>query len=275
MLKIIKNTLRGNIWRISRKMYRLARKENFYSQDKNGEFWLIDTLTKKAPKNKNLVFFDIGSFKGQWSMYALQQLLKNKLNKANIFAFEPTLHSFQKLEIVFENIKKVYLNRIAFSSQNGKRNFFVHGEFTGNNSFVYNKNAIVETVDVLTVDEFIEKNNLKHIYLIKSDAEGHDFKIIMGAKKAFENELIGFWQLEYNHRWIEDRNFLKDLFVFIKDKNYTIGKLCKNHIEIYDEWHMELEKFFEANYVVLHKKYLKEEFCLKSKFNEHNVLENE
>jgi len=31
-----------------------------------------------------------------------------------------------------------------------------------------------------------------------------------------------------------------------------VGKVVGNKIELYREWHPELEKFFEANYLIVH-----------------------
>ena len=61
------------------------------------------------------------------------------------------------------------------------------------------------------------------------------------------------FQFEYNHRWINAKCFLKDVFDFIDDKNYFLGKITRNTIEIYQNWHPEMERFFEANYILINK----------------------
>ena len=37
-----------------------------------------------------------------------------------------------------------------------------------------------------------------------------------------------------------------------KGTSYSIGKLTPVGIEIYENWHPELEKYFEGNYIILH-----------------------
>lgn len=42
-------------------------------------------------------------------------------------------------------------------------------------------------------------------------------------------------------------------FALIKDMPYRLGKLSHGSIEFYDEWHFELDRFFENNYVLVRK----------------------
>ena len=59
---------------------------------------------------------------------------------------------------------------------------------------------------------------------------------------------------------------------FVKNKNYKIGKLCSNEIQIISSWHFELEKFYETNFVIINEKFVKNKFCYNVKFNRFNVL---
>ncbi len=37
------------------------------------------------------------------------------------------------------------------------------------------------------------------------------------------------------------------------DLPYRVARVRRDHIEVFDEWHPELERFFEGNYVVVHE----------------------
>ena len=37
----------------------------------------------------------------------------------------------------------------------------------------------------------------------------------------------------------------------IEGLSYRFGKICLDHIELYDRWNPEHEQFFESNYVLL------------------------
>ena len=145
----------------------------------------------------------------------------------------------------------------------------------GTNSLIMNKNASVDKVNTVTIDQYVNENKIKNIHFIKSDTEGHDFSVIQGAKESFNKEIIDYWQFEYNHRWIGERHYLKDVFMFLEASNYVIGKIFHGEIEVFKEWNIELEKYFEANFVIINKKFLSKLIINKVKFNQKNVIENE
>ncbi len=60
-------------------------------------------------------------------------------------------------------------------------------------------------------------------------------------------------QFEYNWRWLLNKASLLDVFALVKDMPYRVGKLLDGSIEFYDEWHFELDRFFENNYVLVRK----------------------
>ena len=44
---------------------------------------------------------------------------------------------------------------------------------------------------------------------------------------------------------------LRDVFGLIADETYRLGKLSCKTIWFYDQWHFELDRFFENNYVLV------------------------
>lgn len=115
-------------------------------------------------------------------------------------------------------------------------------------------------------------NHINRALFVKSDTEGNDFNVLLGGSRSLTNGLIDVWQFEYNHRWISARLFLKDVFDFIEDKPYLIGKLYGNGIELHEEWQPELEVFFEQNFVLARKGSTVEKICSKVSFNNSNIL---
>jgi hypothetical protein len=60
-------------------------------------------------------------------------------------------------------------------------------------------------------------------------------------------------QFEYNWRWLINHASLRDVFEYIKDKPYRLGKLVGRSIELFDAWHFELDRYFENNYVLIRR----------------------
>jgi FkbM family methyltransferase len=189
-----------------------------------------------------------------------------------VHAFEPTSSSFAYLSERFKDSELVSTNRIALSDQSGEREFFVVGNMVGTDSLLRIDGATIENVPTLRLDDFLAEERIDHVLFVKSDTEGHDLNTLRGAAETFQHGRVDVWQFEYNHRWIGGRSFLKDIFDFISDKPYRIGKLYGNGVETYESWHPELERFFESNYVLIRRGSRYEKLCSRVHFNNSNVL---
>ncbi len=106
-----------------------------------------------------------------------------------------------------------------------------------------------ETITLNTVDAYCAQANIRHVDLIKIDAEGHDLMVMEGARRMLEAKAIEALQFEYNARWIDSRHYLKDAFELLQPLGYELGKVTPQGIEFYPGYHWELESFREGNYL--------------------------
>jgi hypothetical protein len=97
----------------------------------------------------------------------------------------------------------------------------------------------------------LQKSGIETVSLVKIDTEGFDLLVLRGAEKSLYDGRIGIIQFEYNWRWLYNHTCLRDVFGLISDKSYRLGKLSGFTIEFFDEWHFELDRFFENNYVLI------------------------
>ena len=248
-----------------------ARREAANCCETNGEHWLIQNVLAGADRRKAAILLDIGANKGSWSERAASVLGHLSLS-GHVHAFEPTSSTFSYLSEKYKGSELVSLHKLAMSDRSGQAEFFVVGDLEGTNSLLRNKGATVEMVRTLRVDDFLAEERIDQVLFVKSDTEGHDFSVLQGAAETLRAGCVDVWQFEYNHRWIGARAFLKDVFDFILDKPYLLGKLSANGVETYDKWHPELERFFEANYVLIRKGGCFEKLCSRVHFNHQNVL---
>ncbi|MEM6965887.1 MAG: FkbM family methyltransferase [Bacteroidota bacterium] len=246
--------MRNIYWKLGRKLYLKGRKDDIRGTVDDSEKKLIRDLVPFFNKKDKVVLFDIGANIGDWSLYN-QSLLKNKGEQLRQYLFEPIPKTYSKL---LTNISgnNVTIENMAISNETGEVTMFIAREdFAGTNS-LYNtniKDAQEVKVKTTTLQDYLVKNNIQHIDFAKCDAEGHDFKIIAGAKQLFESEKISFFQFEYNHRWIYARSYLKDVYDVLEDTPYYVAKITKDGLEVYQEWHFELEKYFQSNFLIIHK----------------------
>jgi len=89
-------------------------------------------------------------------------------------------------------------------------------------------------------------HDLEIIHFLKCDTEGHDMEVLRGAKRLFDEQRVVVCQFEYNLCWVYSRHFLKDVFDYVADTAYRVGKVTPRGVETYRAWHPELEKFFEG-----------------------------
>jgi len=168
---------------------------------------------------------------------------------------------FERVRVRFADTASVRCIPFAFSNVPGRDRLAIASATGGTNSLSFDESLArqahtVSEVQKSTVAEFCKQNEIEHIHLLKCDTEGHDLRVIEGAKPLLAAERIDVFQFEYNHRWIYERAFLKDVFDIVADMPYTIAAMRSSRIELLHVWHPELDRFFEASYLIVHERAL-------------------
>lgn len=242
------NELRSVLWRVGRKLYCVARGDQANRPETNGEYWLLDQFLGHSAGD--LVFFDVGANKGEWTLRALEVAARRTLN-LSVHAFEPCTETRALLTRRLSSHGKVEINANALSSLEGETFFYSGNNRSGTNSLSEVSGSNRELVRMTTLDSFAAENRIDHIDMLKIDTEGFDFEVLKGSERLLTSGLIEVVQFEYNWRWLINHNALRDVFEYIRDKPYSLGKLVGSSIELFDEWHFELDRYFENNYVLL------------------------
>jgi len=284
MLKIIKNVYTEIVWRISRKIFLNIRNDSPssaianasadpYVSEKNILKYFLKTYQKKEK-----VLFDVGANIGTWSKLAIEHD-KN----ISVFAFEAIRQTYMNLKNNFnQNSANINIINKAISNEVGKFNIYNFGENEGTNSFFNNEVLYkgsekiipkVEEVTTITIDIFCKENNISTIDYVKCDTEGNDFNVILGCKEMFNNNNIIAFQFEYNWRWINSKSYLKNVFDLFENTDYLIGKITSDKVKLIYKWNPELEQFYENNYLIVNKNYLKNFKHDFYYFNKKNVLQ--
>ena len=213
--------------------------------------------TKKIYKNLfeqlrgNLTIFDVGAHHGESI-----KLLKLFVKKSVIYSFEISQKNFLILKKNFFNKDGVYLYNFGFSDKIQDVKFFQAKESSSttlskiniNSNYFKKKLKILGESDskifysehigsLTTIDNFFEKNNLKKIDLLKIDTEGHEFKILLGAKKTLKDIKYIYFEHHYDDMIIKNYKF-SDI------NNY----LLKNNFIKIHKYKMLFRKTFEYIY---------------------------
>jgi FkbM family methyltransferase len=234
-----------------------ARNDMPNDMSSNGELRLQRLVIDRVSHGRPMIAFDVGARIGDWS----RGLIDNASGRAHgciIHAFEPVPESRSTLEELFVNQisrKEMRVNSVALSDRLGGSTIYVPHVRAGTSTLHpdsrINYDVALE-ISTTTVDEYCRQVSVDYIDLLKIDTEGGDLGVIRGALELLKAGKIGVLQFEYNFRWIYSRSYLKDVFDLITDIPYRVAKVCSSALEIYDQWHPELERYFETNYALVH-----------------------
>ena len=130
------------------------------------------------PKLGDIVF-DIGAYIGDTALW----FSKAVDPQGKVYAFEPVPSNFEKLKANLERNKvtNVIPLHLALSENEGEMQITSGGSGS----------AITETagdtpVKVTTMDKFVEANKLPRVDFIKMDVEGHELRILAGARETIK-----------------------------------------------------------------------------------------
>jgi FkbM family methyltransferase len=76
-------------------------------------------------------------------------------------------------------------------------------------------------VPVMTIDQFMEREGLSHIDLLKIDTEGHDPYVIRGARETIRNNRVTVFTFEYHRLWDQEETLKRTL-----DESIGNGYVC-------------------------------------------------
>lgn len=157
---------------------------------------------------KEDIVIDIGAHKGYFAKLCMDKGCKQ------IHCFEPELQNYECLINNLKDYTHFQPYNIAVLNKRGEKNFsVVLGKSTGLHSF-YQK-GIETKVQTIGLDDILI--NFIKVSLLKIDAEGSEFEILMKSKLLFKvDKIVG----EY-HDDLTDKTS-KDLFEFLESKNFEI-----------------------------------------------------
>lgn len=196
---------------------------------------IADLLVKNL-KLKD-VFFDVGSHYGLWSLYSA----KIVGDKGKVVAFEPS-PAFQILKKNINSHDNCNAYNYGVSNTNGKMNFFAQGESTSC-SFIKDISKINQhkrpgvpivelEVDTITLDKFCNEHNLIPD-LIKIDVEGHEFRVLEGAKNIISLNspklIIELHPYQLKYEGANDKQLLN----YLIESNYSYKIVDRNENTLY------------------------------------------
>ncbi|MHB2149541.1 FkbM family methyltransferase [Calditrichota bacterium LG25] len=189
-------------------------------------------LLRIVLKEKVEFFFDVGANHGYYSI-KVSSILPN----VKIYSFEPFSSNVQKLiknkELNNNNIhiiKKVVSDKKGFIKV-----YFAGVDNDGSTSCIpkFEDNSNFEVVESITIDSFVEENNLVGKKIFKIDVEGFEPNVLKGMKNTLrQHDSIVF--IEHNSETLSKNNSsIYSLIEIMKTLGYKAYDIKKFRIEPY------------------------------------------
>jgi len=218
----------------------------------SGEFSFLN----KYLFNKEGIVIDVGANIGEYSKEALEVTPGIK-----VVAFEPHPKTFLRLE---ENLSS-YASRVKLinkgvSSHSGSLELFDYANSNGSGhaslfqdvltDIHHSENIISHSVELTTIDDFIEQEQISEIVLLKIDTEGNEFEVLKGARRALLEKKIKAIHFEFNSMNVVSRSYFRDFWEMLSD--YKIYRLLPEEmIEIKKYNPLSCEIFAYQNIVAI------------------------
>ena len=197
----------------------------------------IISFFKENLKNNFNILIDIGAHKGE----TIQEFLNNFKIK-NIYSFEASPKTFKELHVRIEILKKKFhqtnidIFNTGVGNTNKKNNFY---ELLDSNSSTFNiidrnssyykkknrilsffflKNeSVIKEIEVsqIKLGEFIKKNKIINIDILKIDTEGYELEVLKGLGQEIARVKFIYFEHHYdnmikkNYKYSDINEFLK------------------------------------------------------------------
>lgn len=156
---------------------------------------------------------DVGAHAGYFSLWAAAQN-----SKVKIYALEPVRENFEFLQKnIIENIfKNIKAENMALSKEDGEVNIFLSED--SHNHSILPISEKTQSVKAISLENFIKKNKIKIISLLKIDIEGGEYEIFENLEKEIFSKIENIF-LEYHQS--EDKNF-KVIENILRENGFTV-----------------------------------------------------
>lgn len=193
---------------------------NYQSEYLIGEkAWLKGYLKNK----KKPIVLDVGANVGNYSKYILSSNID-----CFVFAFEPHPATFKKLveNVTFNNFKAF---NVGVGNENGILELYDYDTKDGSSHAslyrdvikdLHKGNPISHSVEIITLDEFVNSQNIQVIDLLKIDTEGNEFNVLLGCKDLLKSRKIKAIHFEFNEMNIVSKVSFKDFWDYLVDYDF-------------------------------------------------------
>ena len=184
--------------------------------------WIEEIVRVIGSKYEPTNLVDVGANIG-----VVAQQMVHYFPKSHIFCFEPCKTSFCNLAKTFEKLERVSCFPVALSDFIGTAELHKYNNDLCNTlipglSEPWLESVESETVEVITLDQFVKDRNLNRIDVLKIDVEGNELSVLRGAMELLSTHRILFIYAEVGFHRNRRHQCFTDLLDFLVSLNYDL-----------------------------------------------------
>lgn len=213
-----------------------------YKPERNGERWLLESLSREPIHT----VVDVGANIGSWALMA-EQCLPN----ATIYALEAVPDTATILRSKTAGHQRIQCFAVGMAAHTGTLTLKYHPAASTHATFTdYPHKWSGEAVGCAVVrgDEFLASQNIGQVDFLKLDVEGAEHLVLQGLESSLRSQRIRFVQFEYGRVNILTRFLLRDFCELFKSYGYVVGKLYPDYVD-FREYDLGDEDFLGPNYL--------------------------
>jgi len=207
-----------------------------------------------ARDDSNFLVLDVGANVGEFA-----ELVLASTNSINVISFEPNPVPFGELARKCEKYgPRLEAVKMAISDFSGPVDLIVDdsrpfGGFSTLHSEIHSESdptiRRIET-PATSIDHFFENRRIPEIALLKIDVEGHEKKVLIGAKELINKSQPHAILFEFNYMHIHSNTTLTDLMALIGGDYDFFRLLPKGNLYPLKDKHMWLREIYAFQNIV-------------------------
>jgi FkbM family methyltransferase len=196
--------------------------------DASGEQWLSRLIAPHAA-----YFVDVGANVGEWTLMFAAQMAGPPAG----LVFEPHPGTVVRLRAALQaaGLDGCEVIEAAAGDKAGSAPFYAEANCGETSSLNFSRRrdaAPAVKVKLCRLDDELARRQIAEIDVLKIDAEGHDFFVMLGAESSIAARRIKLIQFEYNAAWIDAGATLTRAIVYLESHGYVVrllrpGGLCE------------------------------------------------
>ena len=201
LYQTLKSVVKKVVWKFG---FRLIRRAKYNYTKLSFEDLIYKFTTPDSP-----TIFDVGAHNGN-SIERYLEIFSNPI----IHSFEPNPATFKIMESKYSSLTNIKLNNFALGDKSEVKDFNIFEKNDTSSFLKLNDSEWVNVrskqlgidkkkflkeeikVEVQTLDEYVDRNNIEQIDVLKLDTQGYEKNILDGAQKTLKKKVIKIIETE-------------------------------------------------------------------------------